>query len=193
MWITFYFCGKVWCNVDNFVDKMWITSLFLNLFEIKQNELIRINMYNLRSIQARGRISTALFYSRQVNFLSQKYFTLLDNVQFSKTLITPGYFTFPEKAPWLPEGECVPLRHPTQISTSRPLPSITPSSTQNTQKSFENHFDVPSKSPLFPTTFSSLKIPQSHRITLKSHPKITKSQVKSTHSRTKSNNPPPTT
>ena len=50
------------------------------MFEIKQNELIRINMYNLRSIQARGRISTALFYSRQVNFLSQKYFTLLDNV-----------------------------------------------------------------------------------------------------------------
>ena len=61
--------------------------------------------------------------------------------------------------------------------------------TQNTQKSFENYFDAPSKSPLFPTTFNSLKIPQSHRITLKSHPKITKSQVKSTHSRTKTNNP----
>lgn len=39
MWITFYFCGKSWCNVDNFVDRMWITSLFLNLLEIKQNEL----------------------------------------------------------------------------------------------------------------------------------------------------------
>lgn len=61
------------------------------------------------------------------------------------------------------------------------------------KKSFENYFDPPSKSPLFPTTFSSLKIPQSHRITLKSHPKFTKSQVKSTHSRTKTNNPPPTT
>lgn len=66
-------------------------------------------------------------------------------------------------------------------------------STQNTQKSFENYFDAPSKSPLFPTTFSSLKIPPSHRITLKSHSKITKPQVKSTHSRTKSNNPIPTT
>ena len=63
----------------------------------------------------------------------------------------------------------------------------------NTQKSFENYFDAPSKSPLFPTTFSSLKIPQSHRITLKPHPKITKNQIKSTHSRTKSNNPTPTT
>ena len=61
--------------------------------------------------------------------------------------------------------------------------------TQNTQKSFENYFDAPSKSPLFPTTFSSLKIPRSHRITLKSHSKFTKSQVKSTPSRTKSNNP----
>ena len=65
--------------------------------------------------------------------------------------------------------------------------------TQNTQKSLENYFDAPSKSPLFPTTFSSLKIPQFHRITLKSHSKITKTQIKSTHSRTKSNNPTPTT
>ena len=54
MWITFYFCGKAWCNVDNFVNRMWITSLFLNLFEIKQNELIRINTYNIRSIQVRA-------------------------------------------------------------------------------------------------------------------------------------------
>lgn len=64
---------------------------------------------------------------------------------------------------------------------------------QNTQKSFENYFDAPSKSPLFSTISSSLKIPQSPRITLKSHPKITKPQIKSTHSRTKSNNPTPTT
>lgn len=68
-----------------------------------------------------------------------------------------------------------------------PIPTQIP--TQNTQFSFENYFDAPSKSPLFPTTFSSLKIPQSHRITLKSHPKIAKSQIKPTHSRTKSNNP----
>ena len=39
------------------------------MFEIKQNELIRINTYNLRSIQVRGRTSTALFYPRQVIFL----------------------------------------------------------------------------------------------------------------------------
>lgn len=89
----------------------------------------------------------------------------------------------------LPEGECVPLPPTTQFSTSRPLSSITQIPTQNTQFSFENYFDAPSKSPLFPTTFSSLKIPQFHRITLKSHLKIIKSQIKSTHSRTKSNNP----
>lgn len=72
-----------------------------------------------------------------------------------------------------------------------PIPTQIP--TQNTQKSFENYFDAPSKSPLLSTISSSLKIPQFHRITLKSHPKITKSQIKSTHSRTKSNNPIPTT
>lgn len=37
--------------------------------------------------------------------------------------------------------------------------------------------------------FPTPKNPQFHRITLKSHPKIAKSQTKSTHSRTKSNNP----
>ena len=77
-----------------------------------------------------------------------------------------------------------PTYHP---NFTIPIPTQIP--TQNTQFSFENYFDAPSKSPLFSTTFSSLKIPQSHRITLKSHSKFTKSQVKSTHSRTKSNNP----
>lgn len=80
MWITFYFCGKAWCNVDNFVDKMWITSLFLNLFEIKQNELIRINTYNLRNIQVRGPDINSPILSQTSQFFDQKYFTLLDNV-----------------------------------------------------------------------------------------------------------------
>lgn len=80
MWITFYFCGKAWCNVDNFVDRMWITSLFLNLFEIKQNELIRIYTYNFRSIQVRGLdINSPIFYPDKP-ILSQNYFALLDNV-----------------------------------------------------------------------------------------------------------------
>ena len=121
MWITFYLCGKAWCNVDNFVDRMWITSLFLNLLEIKQNELIRIYTYNLRSIQVRGRISTALFYSRQANFYPKNilHFWTMCNC---KNPYNPGYFTFPENPPWLPEGECVPLSPTTQFSTSRPLP-----------------------------------------------------------------------
>lgn len=49
------------------------------------------------------------------------------------------------------------------------------------EKSFiSNNFQLP-------------KNPQFHRITLKSYPKITKPQVKSTHSRTKTSNPTPTT
>ena len=122
MWITFYFCEKVWCNVDNFVDRMWITSLFLNLLEIKQNEL---NIHVCIICPGQHINSPVLFQTSQ--FFDQKYFTLLDNVQFSKTLITPGYFTFPEKVPWLPEGECVLLTPTTQFSTSRPPPLITPS------------------------------------------------------------------
>lgn len=98
MWITFYFCGKAWCNVDNFVDRMRITSLFLNLFEIKQNELIRINMYNLRSIQAWGRISTALFYSRQVNFLIKNILHFWTMCNCKKTLITPRVFYISKKS-----------------------------------------------------------------------------------------------
>ena len=154
------------------------------MLEIKQNEL-----YIHVCIIYPGPDINSPILSPDKLILSQKYFTLLDNVQFSKTLTTPGYFTFPENPPWLPEGECVPLSPTTQFSTSRPPPLITPSFPQNTQKSFENYFDAPSKSSLFPTTFGSLKIPQFHRITPKSHPKITKSQVKSTHSRTKTNNP----
>ena len=98
MWITFYFCGKAWCNVDNFVDKMWITSLFLNLFEIKQNELIRINMYNLRSIQARGRTSTALFYPRQVNFYPKKLRCTFSQCAIFKNPYNPGVFYILKKS-----------------------------------------------------------------------------------------------
>ena len=192
MWISFYFCGKSWCNVDNFVDRMWITSLFLNLLEIKQNELIRINTYNLRSIQVRPDInSPVLFQTSQ--FLFQKYFTLLDNVQFSKTLITRGILHFQKIRPSCQKGNVFHSHLPLKFQPPDHFPQSPHPPPQNTQKSFDNYFDAPSKSPLFPTTFSSLKIPQSHRITLKSHPKITKSQIKLTHSRTKSNNPIPTT
>lgn len=86
MWITFYFCGKIWCNVDNFVDRMWITSLFLNLLEIKQNEPIRINTYNLRSIQARGRISTALFLSQTSQFYPKNILHFWTMCNFQKPL-----------------------------------------------------------------------------------------------------------
>ena len=64
------------------------------MFEIKQNEL---NIHVC--IIYPGPDINSPILSQTSQFLSQKYFALLDNVQFSKTLITPGHFTFPEKAP----------------------------------------------------------------------------------------------
>lgn len=114
-------------------------------------------------------------------------------MQFSKTLITPGHFTFPENPPWLPEGECVPLTPTTQFSTSRPPPLITPSSTPKYLKIVRELLRRTFEKSFISNNFQLPKNPPIHRITLKSHPKITKPQIKSTHSRTKSNNPIPTT
>lgn len=75
MWITFYFCGKVWCNVDNFVDKMWITSLFLNLLEIKQNEL---NTHMCIIYPGAGHQQPCFILDKLI--FDQKYFALFDNV-----------------------------------------------------------------------------------------------------------------
>ena len=104
-----------------------------------------------------------------------------------------GILHFKKIRPNCQKGNVFHSHLPLKFQPPDHFPKSPKISTQNTQKSFENYFDALSKSPLFPTTFSSLKIPRSHRITLKSHPKITKPQVKSTHSRTKSNNPIPTT
>lgn len=75
------------------------------MFEIKQNELNT----HVCIIYPGPDIHSPIFYPRQVNFLSQKYFTLLDNVQISKALMIWGYFTYLKNPSWLPEGECVPL------------------------------------------------------------------------------------
>ena len=112
---------------------------------------------------------------------------------FQKPLQPPGILHFQKICPGCQKGNVFHSHLPLKFQPPDHFPQSPKIPTQNTQFSFENYFDAPSKSPLFPTTFSSLKIPQSHRITLKSHPKITKSQVKSTHSRTKTNNPTPTT
>ena len=64
------------------------------MFEIKQNELNA----HVCIIYPGPDINSPVFIPDNP-ILSQKYFTLLDNVQFSKTLITPGYFTFPENPP----------------------------------------------------------------------------------------------
>lgn len=121
MWITFYFCGKVWYNVDNFVDKMWITSLFLNLFEIKQNELC-----THVCIIYPGLTSTTLFLSVKPDFLIKNNLHFWTMCKIQKPLITRGYFTYPKNPPWLPEGECVPLSPITQFSTSRSPPKFPP-------------------------------------------------------------------
>jgi len=112
---------------------------------------------------------------------------------FQKPLQPPGILHFQKIRPSCQKGNVFHSHLPLNFQPPDHFPQSPHPPPQNTQKSFENYFDAPSKSPLFPTTFSSLKIPQSHRITLKSHPKITKPQIKSTHSRTKTNNPIPTT
>ena len=186
MWITFYFCGKAWCNVDNFVDRMWITSLFLNLLEIKQTTNKIINPYLTGMVIALWAWQHYLFISSRQLFYPKKLrctFSQCANIKISYGM---GVFYILKKSALAARrGMCSTLTYHSIFNL--PIPIQIP--TQNTQKSFENYFDAPSKSPLFPTTFSSLKIPQSHRITPKSHSKITKPQVKSTHSRTKTNNP----
>ena len=93
MWITFYFCGKVWCNVDNFVDRMWITSLFLNLFEIKQNEL---NTHVCIIYLGRSDIHIPIFV-RQDRFWSKIFYTFGQCVIF-KNPYNPGVFYISKKS-----------------------------------------------------------------------------------------------
>ena len=75
-----------------------------------------------------------------------------------------------------------------------------PTTSLNYQKSHPKHPKIVRKllrctfeKSFISNNFQLPKNPQSHRITLKSHPKIIKSQIKPTHSRTKSNNPVITT
>ena len=72
--------------MDNFVDKMWITSLFLNLFEIKQNELIRINTYDLRSLQVRGPDINSPVLSQTSQFLIKNILHFWTMCNFQKPL-----------------------------------------------------------------------------------------------------------
>ena len=56
------------------------------MFEIKQNELIRIYTYNLRSIQVRGRHPQPYFLSRQANFLIKNILHFWTICNFQKPL-----------------------------------------------------------------------------------------------------------
>ena len=56
------------------------------MFEIKQNELIRINTYNIRSIQVRAGHQQPCFYPRQVNFLIKNILHFWTMCNFQKPL-----------------------------------------------------------------------------------------------------------
>ena len=163
--------------------------LFLQPKCLKSN---KTNLIHMCVLFIRGRTSTALFYPRQANFYPKNilHFWTMCN---SKNPYNPRVFYISRKSALAARrGMC--STHTYHPIFNLPTTSLNhQKSHQNTQKSFENCFDAPSKSPLFSTISSFLKIPQSHRITQKSHPKITKPQIKSTHSRTKTNNPIPTT
>lgn len=138
MWITFYFCGKVWCNVDNFVDRMWIT--FLKCWKTnKPTNKLNTHIGILVLVRPLGRQSQYLFYPRQVNFYPKNILHFWTMCNFQKPFITRGYFTFPKNPPWLPEGECVPLSPTTQFSTSRSPPKFPLKIPQNHSRTTSTH------------------------------------------------------
>lgn len=129
------------------------------------------------------------FIPRQVNFLIKNilHFWTMCN---SKNPYNPGYFTYCFAFKLVITNVRVPLSPTTQFSTSRsppknPTPKYPKIVRELLRRTFEKSF--------ISNNFQLPKNPQSHRITLKSHPKIIKSQIKPTHSRTKSNNPVITT
>ena len=114
------------------------------------------------------------FISDKLIFIPKIFYTFGQCVIF-KNPYNPGYFTFPKNPPWLPEGECVPLSPTTQISTSRPLPSITQNFhpkypkivrellRRTFEKSFIfNNFQLP-KNPTIPSNHPQIPL-QNHKI-----------------------------
>ena len=142
---TIYVLIHILCYVV-FITKM---------FEIKQNELIRIYTYNLRSIQVRGRTSTALFYPGQVNFLIKNILHFWTMCNFKKALITGGILHFKKIRPSCQKGNVFHSHLPLKFQPPDHFPQSPKIPTQNTQFSFENYFDAPSKSPLFSTISNS--------------------------------------
>ena len=136
MWITFYFCGKVWCNVDNFVDRMWITSLFLNLFEIKQNEL---NTYVCIIYLGRAEIHIPIFV-RQDRFWS-KIFCTFGQCVITKTPYNRGvFYIFRKTALAARRGMC--STHTYHLNFNLPIP--TPFITKIPPKIPKNHSKITS-------------------------------------------------
>lgn len=154
------------------------------MFEIKQNELC-----THVCIIIRGRTSTALFYSRQANFWSKIILHFWTMCKYQKPLWYGGILHFKKICQCCQKGNVFHSHLPLNFQPPDPHPNSHPKYPifvrELLRRTFEKSF--------ISNNFQLPKNPQSHRITLKSHPKIIKSQIKPTHSRTKSNNPVITT
>lgn len=163
MWITFYFCGKVWCNVDNFVDRMWIT--FLKCW--KSNKPTN-NIQTYQSQSAPGQAIAVPVLSSKINFYPKNilHFWTMCN---SRNPYNRGYFTYYFSLQLAVTNECVPLSPTTQFSTSRSPPKfplkylkiIRELLRRTFEKSFIfNNFQLP-KNPTIPSNHP--KIPPQNR------------------------------
>ena len=78
-------------NINYVIKHILCYVVFITkMFEIKQNEL---NTHVCIICPGAGH-PQPYFLSQTSQFLSQKYFALLDNVQILKSLMVWGYFTF---------------------------------------------------------------------------------------------------
>lgn len=131
--------------------------------------------------------------SSKNQFFIPKIFYTFGQCVITETLYNPGVFYISRKSALATRrGMCSTLTYhsifnlpTTSLNYQKSYPKYPIFVRELLRRTFEKSF--------ISNNFQLPKNPQSHRITLKSHPKITKPQIKSTHSRTKSNNPIPTT
>ena len=150
------------------------------------NELIRINTYNLLSIQVRGRISTALFYSRQVNFIPKIFYTFGQCV-IAENLYNPGVFYISRKSALAARGGmCSTLTYhsnfnlpTTSLNHQNPTPKYPKIVRELLRRTFEksfisNNFQLP-KNPSIPSNHPKIPL-QIHKIPSKINPFSNKNQ-----------------
>ena len=106
------------------------------------NELIRINTYNLLSIQVRGRISTALFYSRQVNFIPKIFYTFGQCANIKTPYDMGVFYILKKSALTARRGMCSTLTYHSNSNlptTSLNHPKIPPKIPKNHSRTTSTH------------------------------------------------------